>query len=109
LKIHFLDLAQVAFWAGQKAENECAGQVDTFKHRFLDLVQVAFLDVQKGKDYCAWTSEALNHRFLDLVQVAIWADLEVENECAGPVFKERSVLYFFLVYLLMFIFCILAI
>jgi hypothetical protein len=37
LKHRFLDIAQVAFWAGQKAENEFAGPDDPLKYRFLAL------------------------------------------------------------------------
>jgi hypothetical protein len=37
-----IDLAQIAFWAGQEAENGYGGPGDPLIHRSLDLEQVAF-------------------------------------------------------------------
>ena len=42
MKLRFLYLTQVAFWAGQEAEIEFTVPGDNFKDRFLDLIQVAF-------------------------------------------------------------------
>jgi hypothetical protein len=39
-----LDINQVAFCAGQKAENDFVGQVDTLNLRFIELALVAFCD-----------------------------------------------------------------
>jgi hypothetical protein len=46
----FLDLAQVSFWEGQKAENTVAGCVETMKHRFIDFIQVVFCGGQKAEN-----------------------------------------------------------
>jgi hypothetical protein len=47
LKHRFLDLAQVAFWDGQKAGNPVAGCVETMTYRFIDFTQVVFFGGQK--------------------------------------------------------------
>jgi hypothetical protein len=46
----FLDLAQVAFWDDQKAENNVAGCVENTKHRFKDFTQVVFYGGQKAEN-----------------------------------------------------------
>jgi len=50
LKHRFLDLAQVAFWAGQEAENETAVPREQLKHCFLNLTRVAFWAGQGAKN-----------------------------------------------------------
>ena len=47
LKNRFLHFTQVAFWAGQEAENEFNMPGEHLKHRFLDLTQIAILVVQE--------------------------------------------------------------
>jgi hypothetical protein len=42
LEKSFLDLFPVAFWGGQKAENELSGLFDHLSHHLLDFNQVAF-------------------------------------------------------------------
>jgi len=42
LEISPIDFIQVAFWAGQEAENEFKMPFDHLKHRVLDFTQVAF-------------------------------------------------------------------
>jgi len=42
LKLRLLDLTQVAYWAGQEAENEFDVSGEKLKHSFHDLTQVAF-------------------------------------------------------------------
>jgi hypothetical protein len=48
LKHRFLDLAKVAFWDCQKADNPVAGCVETMKHRFIDFNQVVICGGQKA-------------------------------------------------------------
>jgi hypothetical protein len=43
-----LEVAQIAFWAGQKAENEFAGPGEHLRHRFIDITQVTFWQGQKA-------------------------------------------------------------
>jgi len=51
LKHRFFNLSQLAFWAGQETENECAVPGDNLKHRFLDLNQLVFWAGQRLKNF----------------------------------------------------------
>jgi hypothetical protein len=54
----YLNVAQVAFWDGQKAANPVAGCVETMKHRFIDFPQVVFCGAQKAENDISgcWTT-----------------------------------------------------
>jgi hypothetical protein len=70
LKHLYFDFPQVAFWAGEEAENEFARQVESLKYRFLDLAHVTFWDGQEAENEFGGPGVPNNHLFLDLAQVA---------------------------------------
>jgi hypothetical protein len=70
LNHHFLDLAKVPLWDGQKVKNYFAGPVVPFNHRFIDLDRL-ILDGHKAENVFACQGDQLKHRFLNNAQVAI--------------------------------------
>ena len=105
----FLNIAQVAFWAGEEAGNEFTVPGDHLKLRILNLSQVAisdgqerrkrgenamrapetwisriyqvvFLDGQEADKELTLPGDQLKHRILDLTQIEICAEQETKNE-----------------------------
>lgn len=72
-------LAQVAFWATQKAENQCVVMNEPFSHRFLNLAQDAFGSGQKGRKCVRRSRCPLENHFLHYAKV-FWASQKSENE-----------------------------
>jgi hypothetical protein len=108
LKHRFLDLAQVAFWAGhkaekdvgpgdialskspcqgagQEAENEFSEPSNHLKHRFLDHALVPFFDGRNAENEFSGSVDNLKHYFLSLAHVAFSVGQKAENEFTGLV------------------------
>jgi hypothetical protein len=68
LKQLVIDLAKVAFWVCQKADNSVAGCVETVKHRFNNINQVVIYGGQKAGNEFFGFFHHLNYRFFDLTK-----------------------------------------
>ena len=84
LKHLFIDFMQVAFRAGQEAENEFKVPFGHLKHRFLDLKPVTIWSSRDVENEFAMPGDQLKHRFIDLTQVSFFAIQEAENDFAVP-------------------------
>jgi hypothetical protein len=70
LKHRFIDLAHVAFRAGQEVKNEFIGPGNAIKHHFLDFSKLTFCAVQRSENEFTRPSNPFETSLQPTLQVA---------------------------------------